>query len=230
MKISSIRSQLNSEVLCVMLSGGFPEVWYPVNLNAETRCNPAIFFGELLVSVAPNASGLATITVTVDDGQTENHEFSRSLDVIVTAENDPPELIGLSDRQISENSLLQIALEAVDVDRPTNVLTFSLEGEVPLGAVIDGVTGELTWTPSEVQGPSTNLLTVRVADDIDLLRPGDGQNLQNLRFPLRRFVGSRVHGIDTGDKNFRAFIGQIIIDAPPIVDQIHDLCLCSHAM
>src|SRR5205814_3739147 len=35
----------------------------------------------------------------------------------------------------------------------------------PTGVHLDSGTGLLTWTPTESQGPSTNLITVRVTDN-----------------------------------------------------------------
>src|SRR5439155_1790089 len=45
-----------------------------------------------------------------------------------------------------------------------NTLTFSLLSGPP-GVNLDSATGLLTWTPTEAQGPSTNLITVRVTDN-----------------------------------------------------------------
>jgi hypothetical protein len=49
-------------------------------------------------------------------------------------------------------------------DLQPDILTFSLEGTVPAGAVIDPFTGEFSWVPTEAQGPATYSLTVRVSD------------------------------------------------------------------
>src|SRR5204863_58592 len=35
----------------------------------------------------------------------------------------------------------------------------------PSGVNLDSATGVLTWTPSEAQGPSTNLITLKVTDN-----------------------------------------------------------------
>src|SRR5206468_1579908 len=47
---------------------------------------------------------------------------------------------------------------------PANKLTFSLV-TAPTGVHLAPDTGILTWTPTEAQGPSTNLITVQVRDD-----------------------------------------------------------------
>src|SRR5207247_2649457 len=46
-----------------------------------------------------------------------------------------------------------------------NSLTFSLVSGVPSGMTIDSVTGILNWTPTEAQGPSTNVIRVIVTDN-----------------------------------------------------------------
>ena len=44
-------------------------------------------------------------------------------------------------------------------------MTFSLDPGAPAGAGIDPANGLFTWTPSTNQAPSTNAVTVRVADN-----------------------------------------------------------------
>jgi hypothetical protein len=53
---------------------------------------------------------------------------------------------------------------ATDADLPPNTLTFSLVS-APAGVNLNPSSGVLTWTPTEAQGPSTNLITVRVSDN-----------------------------------------------------------------
>jgi hypothetical protein len=52
---------------------------------------------------------------------------------------------------------------ATDADIPTNLLSFTLVSG-PAGLAIFP-SGAIAWTPAENQGPSTNLVTVRVFDD-----------------------------------------------------------------
>src|SRR5439155_1473495 len=51
-----------------------------------------------------------------------------------------------------------------DADLPANTLTFTLVS-APTGVNLNPSSGVLTWTPTEAQGPSTNLITVRVTDN-----------------------------------------------------------------
>src|SRR5205809_798393 len=66
---------------------------------------------------------------------------------------------------INELSTLVVTNTATDADLPVNTLTFSLDPGAPAGASINATNGVFTWTPTEAQGPSTNLITVRVTDD-----------------------------------------------------------------
>src|SRR5437773_12530515 len=53
---------------------------------------------------------------------------------------------------------------ASDADLSANAMTFGLVS-APNGVNLDPSSGVLTWTPSEAQGPSTNLITVKVTDN-----------------------------------------------------------------
>ena len=52
---------------------------------------------------------------------------------------------------------------AVDTDQPPNTLTFALVSGPSQLTVSTG--GAINWTPSEAQGPSTNVVTVKVSDN-----------------------------------------------------------------
>jgi hypothetical protein len=66
-----------------------------------TNSNPT---GVLLFTPAANRSGTATLSVTVDDGQSQNHAVTRSFLVQVLAVNDPPTLTGIEDQNILMNT------------------------------------------------------------------------------------------------------------------------------
>jgi hypothetical protein len=56
------------------------------------------------------------------------------------------------------------SVAATDPDLPANALVFALVAS-PEGMRIDAATGVVTWTPTEAQGPSTNIVSVRVQDN-----------------------------------------------------------------
>ena len=77
--------------------------------------------------------------------------------------NTAPLLTQIPDLAVDEGALLSFT--AADADVPANTLTFSLAPGAPAGAFINSTNGAFTWTPTETQGPSTNVITVIVADN-----------------------------------------------------------------
>lgn len=67
-------------------------------------------------------------------------------------------LSSIADQTIPE---LQAFSTTASVTGTQSGVQFSLVGDVPDGAAIDATSGQLTWTPSEVQGPGTFDFTVR---------------------------------------------------------------------
>jgi hypothetical protein len=78
--------------------------------------------------------------------------------------NQPPVLLGVSNRVATALSTLVITNLATDPDLPTNTLTFSLVSG-PIGANLTAG-GIFTWTPALNQ-IGTNLVTLQVTDDGD---------------------------------------------------------------
>lgn len=78
--------------------------------NPSLIPNPAVNYtspnatGSLTFTPVANASGSATITVTVDDAQATNNTVARTFTVTVNAVNDPPTLNALSNLAINENA------------------------------------------------------------------------------------------------------------------------------
>jgi hypothetical protein len=92
--------------------------------------------------------------------------FSRtnSFAIVVREVNVAPQLTVPQDQVLDELTPLNVSASASDVDIPANPLSFSL-ASAPAGMAIDSGTGAITWTPTEEQGPSTNVVTVVVTDD-----------------------------------------------------------------
>ncbi|MDB6031447.1 MAG: N-acetylmuramoyl-L-alanine amidase, partial [Verrucomicrobiales bacterium] len=114
-----------------------------------------------------NAQGPSTnlITIRVTDNGTPPATASQTFRVVVTEENTAPVLVPIGNKAVSEDSVLSFTVVASDSDVPMQNLTFTLETGAPAGAAIDPTTGVFTWKPSNSQGPSTNFITIRVADN-----------------------------------------------------------------
>src|SRR5437762_1536438 len=104
------------------------------------------------------------ITVRVSDNGAPQSSDTRSFTVVVPEANSAPVLTVPTDRTVTELSTLTVTNTASDTDLPANTLTFSLVS-APAGVDVDPSTGVLTWTPTEAQGPSTNLITVKATDN-----------------------------------------------------------------
>ena len=100
-------------------------------------------------------------TVATDDG-VPPLSATNSFTVVVTEVNTAPVLPAQSDRTVVAMTSLVVTNAAQDADWPANGLTYFLDG--PTNAVIDG-NGVISWVPSLVQSPSTNLFATVVMDD-----------------------------------------------------------------
>jgi hypothetical protein len=107
--------------------------------------------------------GTYTLSTVVTDNGAPPASATNSFQVTVTEVNTAPVLPAQTDRTINELTLLSVANGATDTDLPANNLTYSLLA-APTGAVISS-SGRITWTPTEAQGPSTNIFTTRVVDN-----------------------------------------------------------------
>jgi hypothetical protein len=103
------------------------------------------------------------ITVRVTDDGVPPLWDQTTFTVTVTVPNSAPIIDPIPDQTVPEEAQLSLIASAIDPD-PVDTITFSLVGP-PAGASIHPVTGQLTWTPSEAQGPGTYTLTVRASDD-----------------------------------------------------------------
>lgn len=108
-----------------------------------------------------NYSGPDTFVYQASDGGTNLGAATVSL--LVTPVNDPPSLPAQLDRTVAELSQLVVTNTASDPDGPGEALTYSLVNP-PAGATIDS-NGVIDWTPSEAQGPGTNVITTVVTDN-----------------------------------------------------------------
>jgi len=142
--------------------------------------------GTLRFTPAANASGTATITAMVNDGQTQSNTVTRSFTVTVNSVNDAPTLNALSNVSLNANAGQQtVALGGIGSGAANEsqalavTATSSNPGLIPNPTVTytsPGTTGSLRFTPV-ANATGTATITVRV---------NDGQALNNLM--TRSFV------------------------------------------
>jgi len=113
---------------------------------------------------APNQVGTADITVQVSDGSSS---ASQVLRLTVLPVNDPPVLLPVGNRTVTERTAVTINVLAIDADLPNDTLTFTLL-QGPVGASMDSASGIIQWFPTEQQGGTTFTFQASVRDAVGL--------------------------------------------------------------
>ena len=185
--ISNIRLQENAAAQTVNLtgitSGAANEsdslVVTASSSNSGLIPNPTVTYsspnstGSLSFTPTTDASGTATITVTVNDGQSENSTFSRTFTVSVNAVNNQPTLATISNVSVPEDSGAQsVSLTGIGTGAANESQTLTVTasssntGLIPNPSVTytsPNSTGSLTFTPA-ANSNGTATVTVTVND------------------------------------------------------------------
>lgn len=155
-----------NQTLAVQASSSNPGLFADLSI-AYTSPSPT---GTLTFSPAPNASGAAIVTVTVDDGQTLNHATSRAFLVTVNAVNDLPSISDVGDVVAPANLPVDTAFTIGDIETAANDLvvrgTSSNPQLVPDSNIIISASGSsriVRLTP-RVNESGTALITLTVSD------------------------------------------------------------------
>jgi hypothetical protein len=111
------------------------------------------------------STNVVTISVTDTNPAAVNAKsfsITNSYTIVVNEVNLPPILSLPSNTNIDEQTLYTASASATDADDPPNAITFALVSG-PSGLTIS-LSGEIVWSPTEAQGPSTNLVVISVSD------------------------------------------------------------------
>jgi len=84
--------------------------------------------------------------------------------VVVNEVNQAPFITPAGPFTIREGVQFAYVFTAVDPDLPTNSIRWSLGAGAPTGTAIGTNTGVFTWTPTPLQGPSTNSIQIIATD------------------------------------------------------------------
>ena len=101
------------------------------------------------------------LTVMVSNSVAPFLMLTNHFTVVVRAMNRPPTLVPIANQLVDELTTLTVTNRASDVNIVANLLSFEVV-TAPAGVVLDRASGVLSWTPTEVQGPSTNAISVKV--------------------------------------------------------------------
>jgi hypothetical protein len=111
-------------------------------------------------------SYVITVTVTDTNATAINQKqftVTTNFTVTVNESNSPPVLTVPGPQTLDELTPLNVSASATDSDVPANPLVYTLVSP-PAGMTINPNTGAIAWTPTEAQGPFTNVISVVVAD------------------------------------------------------------------
>ncbi len=168
--LPSIAQQTINEMTTLTLTNTATDSDIPTNLLTYTLVGApsgmVIDPHGILTWTPTEAQGPSTNSVGVivnDNTGTTNATVTNTFTVVVKEVNVAPVMPMVADLTVQEETALVVTNTATDSDLPANVLTYALLTS-PSGMVIDAK-GLITWTPSESQGPSTNLVVVKVSDD-----------------------------------------------------------------
>ncbi len=133
--------------------------------------------GSLLYTPVKNAFGTATITVTVDDGDTINNRFSRSFTITVKSVNDLPTVSVIPPKIMVQNTTSQaipFVIDDVETDASSLIVTAATSNAtlLPLTGIILGGTGRertVTLTPAVNKTGSVSV-TLSIKDDLAIVK------------------------------------------------------------
>jgi hypothetical protein len=132
--------------------------------NAVIAANGVISWTPVVAQV-PSTNIFTTVATDSNPWAVNSQHLTatNSFTVVVSAIHNGPALVAQADRMLNEQTTLVVTNTAMDFDVPPRHLSYALLN-APAGTVI-GTNGIITWTPSELQGPATNILTTFVIDD-----------------------------------------------------------------
>jgi hypothetical protein len=131
--------------------------------NALIDTNGVIIWTPVVAQV-PSTNLFTTVVTDFNPWAVNAQHLSatNSFTVVVNAVHNGPILPSQTDQTVAEMTLLLVTNTANDTDLPPLMLTYSLVNS-PAGISID-TNGVISWTPTEAQGPGTNVITTIVTD------------------------------------------------------------------
>ena len=171
--LASIASLTNNELTLITFTAAASDSDLPPNtltfsLDAGAPAGAAIQPGSGVFTWTPTEAqgpGTNSIVVRVTDNGAPPLSATQTVIIVVSEVNSGPVLNPVANLTVNELTFVSFAASATDSDLPVNTLSFSLDFGAPTGAAINSASGVFTWTPTEIQGPSTNPVRVIVTDN-----------------------------------------------------------------
>jgi VCBS repeat-containing protein len=158
------------KMLSLTLNGSdqdLPANTFTYSLESNAPAGMTINPGSGVISWTPSeaqGTGDYSVTVRLTDNGTPQLFDTKTFKVHVNEVNSAPVLNSISDQTIDELKTFSLTASGSDKDLPANNLTYSLEPNAPDGMTIDPKSGQISWTPTEIQGAGDYSVTVRLTD------------------------------------------------------------------
>jgi hypothetical protein len=138
-----------------------------VKPNGATIDTNGVISWTPVISQVPSTNTITTVVANTNAWAVNAKSLSatNSFTVVVTVNvvNTPPWLPAQTNRVVNEQTTLVVTNTGMDSNIPANALSYTLLA-APTGAAINS-NGIITWTPTQVQSPSTNTITTVVTDN-----------------------------------------------------------------
>jgi bacillolysin len=112
--------------------------------------------------IPSESQGPGTYPVTVSVTDSGGATAERSFTVTVAEVNQSPQVAAWTDQRIVFGQSVSLKMDVTDSDLPVNRLTYRVVNS-PSNMVLSD-DGQLAWTPTRNQAPSTNLISIAVSD------------------------------------------------------------------
>ncbi|MHB9005888.1 MAG: lamin tail domain-containing protein [Limisphaerales bacterium] len=146
-------ADLPAQALHFSLEPGAPAGATIAEMTGALAWTPAEVHGE----------GTHSITVRVADNFQPPGSTTRTFQVLVREVDNPPVFSPVGLQTTDELAPFALQLSAMDPDSPPRAMRYSLETS-PSGLQLNADTGQVTWTPAEVQGPGSFNVVVRASE------------------------------------------------------------------
>ena len=151
---------VNYAVTVDPVAGGIPVSGTVEVTDGVDSCTASASAGSCMLQFT--TPGNKDLIATFTSGSTELNN-SASAVYTVTAINNAPVLSAIGNQTIEATNTLTFTANATDVD-PASTIFYSIGAASPVGAAINSVTGDFSWTPSEAQGGAVYTVTIIAAD------------------------------------------------------------------
>jgi hypothetical protein len=112
--------------------------------------------------IPSESQGPGTYPVTVSVTDLGGATAERSFTVTVAEVNQPHQVVAWADQRIVFGQSVSLKMDVTDSDLPVNRLTYRVVNGPSTMVLSDD--GQLAWTPTRNQAPSTNLISIAVSD------------------------------------------------------------------